>query len=92
MCFLLDFTLLDSLFIQILDELLSLHPVDERADVAAVAKKRPARQVQSTSCRDHRGHDNVTFVLFLVKVSSEAVAHTQKPPACESSITTLRAV
>lgn len=49
-CFLLDFTLLDSLFIQILDELLSLHPVDERADIAAVSEERPASQVQSASC------------------------------------------
>lgn len=55
-CFLLDVTLLDSFFIQILYELISLHPVDERADVAAVAKKRPASQVQSTSCKDRRWH------------------------------------
>lgn len=55
-CFLLDVTLLDSLFIQILYELFSLHPVDERADVAAVSEKRPASKVQSTSCKDRRWH------------------------------------
>lgn len=53
-CFLLDVALLDSLFIQVLYELLSLHPVDEWADVTAVAEKRPASQVQSTSCKDTR--------------------------------------
>lgn len=40
---LLDFTLLNPLLVQILDELLPLHPVDERADVAAVAEERSAR-------------------------------------------------
>lgn len=55
-CSLLDVALLDSLFIQVLYELLSLHPVDERADVTAVAEKRPASQVQSTSCEDRRWH------------------------------------
>lgn len=55
-CLLLDVGLLDPLLVQVLDELLSLHPVDERADVAAVAEKRPAGQVQSTSCEDRRRH------------------------------------
>lgn len=52
----LDVALLDSLFIQVLDELLSLHPVDERADVTTVPEKRPAGQVQSASCKDRRPH------------------------------------
>lgn len=47
---LLDFTLLDSLLIQVLDELLPLHPVDEWADFAAVAEEGSARQVEGTSC------------------------------------------
>lgn len=51
-CFLLDVAFLNSLFIQVLDELLPLHPVDEWAGVAAVAEERPARQVQSASCKD----------------------------------------
>ncbi|TNN47870.1 hypothetical protein EYF80_041921 [Liparis tanakae] len=49
--FLLDVALLDPLLVQVLDELVSLHPVDERADVAAVAEERPASQVQGASCR-----------------------------------------
>lgn len=51
---LLDVTFLDSLFVQVFYELLALHPVDERADIAAVAEKCPAGQVQSISCRDRR--------------------------------------
>lgn len=51
MCFLLDVALLDSLFIQVLDELFPLHPVDVWADVTAVAKKRSASQVERTSCK-----------------------------------------
>lgn len=51
---LLDVAFLDSLFIQVFYELLSLHPVDERADVAAVPKKRSTGQVQSISCRNRR--------------------------------------
>ena len=54
LCLLLDVALLDSFFVQVFYELLPLHPVDERADVTAVAKKGPARQVQSTSCKDRR--------------------------------------
>ena len=54
MSILLDVTLLDPLLVQILDELLSLHPVDERAGISAVAEESPARQVQSTSCGDRK--------------------------------------
>lgn len=48
-CSLLDVALLDPLFVQVLHELLPLHPVDDRAGVAAVAEEGPARQVQSAS-------------------------------------------
>ena len=46
----LDVTLLDALLVQVLDELLALHPVDERADVSTVAEEGAARQVHWTSC------------------------------------------
>lgn len=48
---LLDVTLLNALLVQVLDELLPLHPVDERTDVPAVSKEGPARQIERTSCR-----------------------------------------
>lgn len=65
-CVLLDVAFLNSLLIQVLDELLPLHPVDERAGVAAVAEERPARQVQSTSCKKKmRRRDDVELWLFL---------------------------
>lgn len=48
--FLLDVALLDPLLVQILDELLPLHPVDERTDVPAVAEEGSARQVDGTAC------------------------------------------
>lgn len=47
---LLDVTLLDSLLIEVFNELLPFHPVDERADFATVAKEGSARQVEGTSC------------------------------------------
>lgn len=56
LCLLLDVAFLDSFFVQVLYELLPLHPVDEWADVTAVAEKRPASQVQNTSCKDRRWH------------------------------------
>ena len=49
---LLALAFLDPLFVQVFYELLSLHPVDERAVVPAVAEKRPAGQVQSISYED----------------------------------------
>ncbi|TNN29553.1 hypothetical protein EYF80_060298 [Liparis tanakae] len=51
---LLDVALLNALLVQVLDELVALHPVDERTDVAAVAEERPARQVDGTSCWETR--------------------------------------
>lgn len=55
---LLDVALLDPLLIQILDELLPLHPVDEWTDVSAVSKERSARQVDRTSCgRQETGYE-----------------------------------
>lgn len=48
---LLDLSLLNPLLIQILDELVTLHPVDERTDVSAVPEEGAARQVDGTSCR-----------------------------------------
>lgn len=47
---LLDVRLLNPLLIQILNELLPLHPVDEWTDVSAVSKERTACQVDGTSC------------------------------------------
>lgn len=47
---LLDLGLLDPLLVQILDELVALHPVDERTDVSAVPEEGAARQVDGTSC------------------------------------------
>jgi len=46
----LDVALLDALLVQVLDELIAFHPVDEWADVTAVAEERPARQVHGSSC------------------------------------------
>lgn len=57
---LLHFALLDSLFIQVFDELLPLHPVDERADVTVVAKKGSTGEVQRSSCED-RGKDTLIY-------------------------------
>ena len=55
---LLDIALLNALLIQILNELLALHPVDERTDVAAVSEEGSARQVYRTSCgRQETGHE-----------------------------------
>lgn len=48
---LLDLGLLNSLLVQILDELVTLHPVDERTDVSAVPEEGAARKVDGTSCR-----------------------------------------
>lgn len=48
---LLDLGLLNSLLVQILDELVTLHPVDERTDISAVPEEGAARQVDGTSCR-----------------------------------------
>lgn len=48
---LLDLRLLNSLLVQILDELVTLHPVDERTDVSAVPEEGAARKVDGTSCR-----------------------------------------
>lgn len=47
---LLDVTLLNAFLVQILDELLPLHPVDKWTDVSAVTEERAARQVDWTSC------------------------------------------
>lgn len=52
---LLDVGLLNPLLIQILDELVALHPVDERTDVSAVPEEGAARQVDGTSCRGRGG-------------------------------------
>lgn len=57
---LLDVTLLNSLLIQVFNELLPLHPVDERADFAAVAEEGSARQVEGTSCP---GRDTKSWLL-----------------------------
>lgn len=46
---LLDVALLNPLLIQVLDELLPFHPVDERTDVTAISKEGSARQVERTS-------------------------------------------
>lgn len=64
---LLDFTLLDSLLVQVLDELLPLHPVDEWADFAAVAKEGSARQVEGTSCsgKERETKNCHSFIHFL---------------------------
>lgn len=48
---LLDLSLLNPLLVQILDELVTLHPVDERTDVSTVPEEGAARQVDGTSCR-----------------------------------------
>lgn len=48
---LLDVALLNPLLIQVLDELLPFHPVDERTDVTAVSEEGSARQVERASCR-----------------------------------------
>lgn len=50
--FSLDFALLNPALVQVLNELLTLHPVDERAHIAAVAKKSSTCQVHHTPCRD----------------------------------------
>lgn len=47
---LLDVALLNPLLIQVLDELLPFHPVDERTDVTAVSKEGSACQVERASC------------------------------------------
>ena len=47
---LLDVTLLNALLVQVFDELLSFHPVDQWTDVSAVAKERSARQVERSAC------------------------------------------
>lgn len=55
---LLDVTLLNALLIQILDELLPLHPVYKWTDVSAVSKERSARQVDRISCgRQDTGYE-----------------------------------
>lgn len=41
----LNFTFSDPAFVQILNELLSLHPVDERTHIPAVTEERSAGQV-----------------------------------------------
>lgn len=48
---LLDLGLLNSLLVQILNELVTLHPVDERTDISAVPEEGAARKVDGTSCR-----------------------------------------
>lgn len=48
---LLDLALLDPLLVQVLNELLPLHPVDKWTDVSAVSKEGSACQVDGTSCR-----------------------------------------
>lgn len=60
---LLDLSLLNPLLVQILDELVTLHPVDERTDVSAVAEEGAARQVDGTSCRGAKRQD-VRRLLF----------------------------
>lgn len=57
---LLHFGLLNALLIQILDELLPLHPVDKWTDVSAVSEERSARQVKRTSCWRQETGDEVT--------------------------------
>lgn len=69
---LLDFTLLDSLLIQVLDELLSLHPIDEWADFTAVAEEGSARQVEGTSCL---GKDRETKKIYLLPSSKSDFAN-----------------
>lgn len=51
---LLDVALLDALLVQVLDELLPFHPVDERTGVSAVAEEGSACQVDRTSCGPHK--------------------------------------
>lgn len=51
---LLDVALLNPLLIQVLDELLPFHPIDERTDVTAVSEEGSARQVERASCRGDR--------------------------------------
>lgn len=53
----LDVALLNPLLVQVLDELLPLHPVDEGTDVAAVSEEGSARQVDRTSCGDRERRD-----------------------------------
>lgn len=48
---LLDLALLDPLLVQVLNELLPLHPVDKWTDVSAVSKEGSACQVDGTSCK-----------------------------------------
>lgn len=62
---LLDVTLLNPLLIQILDELLPLHPVDEWTDVTAVSEEGSARQVDRTSCGDEERQDGKCRTTFL---------------------------
>ena len=84
MCFLLDVTLLDSLFIQVLYELLPLHPVDERADVAAIAEKRSASEVQSASCKDRRSHAVISVspaVLLQVCICEQPIKKKAQAPS-----------
>lgn len=52
--FLLDFTLTDPALVQVLDELLALHPVDQWAHIATVAKEGSACQVHQTPCKDEK--------------------------------------
>lgn len=50
--YLLNFTFSDSSFVQILNELLSLHPVDERTHIPAVTEERSAGQVHRAACKN----------------------------------------
>lgn len=62
--YLLNFTFPDTAFIQILNELLSLHPVDERTHIPAVAEERSASQVHRAAWKTHirQVHINVISV------------------------------
>lgn len=66
---LLDVTFLDPLFVQVLYELLALHPVDKWAGVSAVAKKCSACEVQSASCRKRRQVVTFKSPAVLLKVT-----------------------
>ncbi len=64
---LLNFAFSDSGFVQILNELLSLHPVDERTHVSAVAEKRSAGQVHRAACKNT--HHNTSPYISSVKAA-----------------------
>lgn len=61
---LLDLGLLNPLFVQIFDELVALHPVDERTYVSAVPEEGAARQVDGTSCCEGGKRKDVRHLLY----------------------------